>query len=99
MSKKSDLTVDFDLLTSSAKQLDEIRKEFDGLDEWQEDVKVVVGDARVQKAVGDFVDNWDRNRKRLVKEIEEVGKMVEETRDAFQGLDEDLAQAANGKKR
>ena len=73
MSKGSDLKVDYDLLSKSAKQLRQIRDEFNGLAEWKKDVKTLVGDSRVQTAMGDFVDNWDKNRKRLVKQIEEVG--------------------------
>jgi uncharacterized protein YukE len=98
MSKGSDLQVDYDLLATSAKQLRQIRDEFNGLEEWKKDVKVLVGDSRVQKAMGDFVDNWDKNRKRLVKEIEEVGAMVTTTSDAFKGLDDDLANVNKGKK-
>lgn len=99
MSKESDLQVDFHLLSTSEKQLRDIRDEFNGLGEWKKDVRAVVGDPRVQKAMGDFVDNWDKNRKRLIKEIEEVGEMVETTRDAFKGLDDDLANATKGKKK
>lgn len=99
MAKGSDLQVDFSLLDKSAKQLSEIRTEFKRLGEWKKDVRAVVGDSRVRKAMGDFVDNWDKNRKRLIEEIEEVGKMVETTRDAFQKLDDDLAKATEGKKK
>ncbi|MFE9763207.1 hypothetical protein ACFYPC_01525 [Streptomyces sp. NPDC005808] len=98
MSKGSDLQVDYDLLATSARQLRQIRDEFNGLEEWKKDVKALVGDSRVQKAMGDFVDNWDKNRKRLVKEIEEVGAMVKTTSDAFKGLDDDLANVNKGKK-
>jgi len=98
MSKGSDLQVDYDLLATSAKQLRQIRDEFNGLEEWKQDVKALVGDSRVQKAMGDFVDNWDKNRKRLIKEIEEVGSMVKTTSDAFKGLDDDLANVNKGKK-
>jgi uncharacterized protein YukE len=99
MPKGSDLQVDLDLLSTSAKQLREIRAEFNGLGEWKKEVRSVLGDLRVQEAMGDFVDNWDKNRKRLIKEIDEVGEMVETTRDAFKGLDDDLAKAAKGKKK
>ncbi|MFF4275934.1 hypothetical protein [Streptomyces sp. NPDC001536] len=98
MSKGSDLQVDYDLLNTSATQLDDIRKEFKGLGAWKAEVTAVVGDSRVRKAMGEFVDNWDKNRKRLIKEIGEVGDMVEATRDAFQGLDGELAKATQGKK-
>jgi archaellum component FlaC len=99
MSKGSDLQVDYDLLGTSAKQLAQIRSEFNGLEEWKQDIRSLLGDSGVQSAMGDFVDNWDNNRKRLVKEIEEVGKMVKTTSDAFKGLDDKLANTANGKKK
>lgn len=99
MSKGSDLQVDYDLLATSAKQLAQIRREFKGLEDWKQEVKSLLGDSRVQSAMGDFVDNWDKNRKRLVKEIEGVGKMVKTTSDAFKGLDDDLANGTKGKKK
>jgi uncharacterized protein YukE len=99
MSKESDLQVDYDLLSTSAKQLAQIRREFKDLEDWKQDVKSLLGDSRVQSAMGDFVDNWDKNRKRLVKEIEEVGKMVKTTSDAFKELDDQLANATAGKKK
>jgi hypothetical protein len=99
MSKGSDLQVDYDLLSTSAKQLAQIRREFKGLEDWKQDVRALLGDSRVQSAMGDFVDNWDKDRKRLAEEIEEVGKMVKTTSDAFKGLDNDLANATKGKKK
>ncbi|MER6223584.1 hypothetical protein ABT189_24000 [Streptomyces sp900105755] len=99
MSKETDLQVDYDLLSTSAKQLAQIRREFRGLNDWKKDIRPLLGDSRVQGAMGDFVDNWDNNRKRLVEEIEEVGKMVKTTSDAFKGLDDDLANATRGKKK
>ncbi|MEU6255550.1 hypothetical protein [Streptomyces sp. NPDC047043] len=98
MSKGSDLQVDYDLLATSAKQLAQIRRKFKGLEDWKQEISSFLGDSRVQSAMRDFVDNWDNNRKRLVEEIEEVGKMVKTTSDAFKGLDDDLARTANGKK-
>ncbi|MEU1302395.1 hypothetical protein [Streptomyces shenzhenensis] len=98
MSQESDLVVDYDLLSTSARQLAQIRHEFKGLAEWKREVRSVLGDSRVQSAMDDFVDNWDNNRKRLVKEIEDVGKMVKATGDAFREFDDELARAAKGKK-
>ena len=98
MSKESDLQVDYDLLSTSAKQLAQIRREFKGMEDWKHDIETLLGDRRVRSAMSDFVDNWDKNRKRLVEEIEEVGKMVKTTSDAFKGLDAQLAGAAKGKR-
>ncbi|MEU1268158.1 hypothetical protein [Streptomyces sp. NPDC005799] len=97
MSNGSDLQVDYDLLSTSAKQLAQIRREFKGLEDWKQDVRALLGNSRVQSAMGDFVDNWSHNRKRLVTEIEEVGKMVKTTSDTFRGLDDRLANATKGK--
>ncbi|MFD4345692.1 hypothetical protein ACFWQ6_12640 [Streptomyces coelicoflavus] len=93
----SDLTVDFELLKTSTKQLNAIRKEFKGLGEWKDDITSVVGASELRRAMTDFIDNWDDNRKRLVESLEKVGKMVEGTRDAFKSLDDELAKS--GKKK
>ncbi|MGW2297341.1 WXG100 family type VII secretion target [Streptomyces violaceorubidus] len=93
----SDLTVDFELLKTSAKQLNAIRKEFKDLGEWKDDITSVVGASELKSAMKEFIDNWDDNRKRLVESLEEVGKMVEGTRDAFKSLDDELAKS--GKKK
>ncbi|MBW5422632.1 hypothetical protein GKQ77_13845 [Streptomyces sp. BG9H] len=94
---KSDLIVDFQLLNKSASQLSAIETEFKNLDEWKDDVKSAVGASDIKDAMGDFVDNWDKNRKRLVESLGEIGKMVEGTRDAFKKLDDQLAKP--GKKK
>ncbi|MFI1681228.1 hypothetical protein [Streptomyces sp. NPDC020607] len=93
----SDLVVDFQLLNKSASQLNAIEKEFKNLDEWKDDVKTAVGASDMKDAMGDFVDNWDKNRKRLLEDLEEVGKQVEGTRDAFQKLEDQLSKT--GKKK
>ncbi|MFJ4786750.1 hypothetical protein [Streptomyces sp. NPDC088794] len=99
MPKGSDLQVNHDLLSTSAKQLAQIRREFKGLEDWKKDVMSLLGDGGIQSAMSDFVDNWDKNRERLVKEIEEVGKMVKTTSDAFKELDDNLTNATKGKKK
>ncbi|MFJ6081603.1 WXG100 family type VII secretion target [Streptomyces sp. NPDC092369] len=99
MPKGSDLQVDYDLLSTSAKQLAQIHREFKGLVDWKQDIRSLLGDSRVQSATADFVDNWDRNRKRLVEEIQEIGKMIKTTSDAFKSLDDDLADAGRGGKK
>ncbi|GGV76823.1 hypothetical protein [Streptomyces massasporeus] len=93
----SDLVVDFDLLSTSSKQLKAIQTEFRNLGEWKDDIKSVVGAAELKDAMTDFIDNWDDNRKRLLESLETVGKMVEGTRDAFAKVDDELAKA--GKKK
>ncbi|MFE9973454.1 hypothetical protein ACFYRD_22540 [Streptomyces hirsutus] len=93
----SDLIVDFTLLNTSTRQLKAIQKEFKELDEWKGYVKSVVGASQLKEAMTDFIDNWDDNRKLLLEDLESVGKMVQGTRDAFKGLDDELAKS--GKKK
>lgn len=92
-----DLTVDFTLLNASAKQLKAIQKEFKELHEWKDDIKSVVGARELKEAMADFIDNWDDNRKKLLEDLESIGKMVEGTRDAFKGLDDELAKTGKNK--
>lgn len=94
----SDLIVDFDLLKTSAKQLNAIQYEFKNLGEWKDDITSVVGASELKEAMTDFIDNWDDNRKKLLESLESVGKMVEGTRDTFKKLDDELAKAGNKKK-
>ncbi|MGW3724961.1 hypothetical protein [Streptomyces sp. NPDC000851] len=93
----SDLKVDYDLLKQSAKQLSAIQREFKNLGEWKDEITSVVGASELKDAMKSFIDNWDDNRKRLLESLETVGKLVEGTRDAFEGLDVELAKA--GKKK
>lgn len=93
----SDLVVDLQLLTTSAKQLKAIQTEFQDLGAWKDDIKSVVGAPELKEAMTDFIDNWDDNRKRLVESLETIGKMVSGTRDAFEGLDGELSKV--GKKK
>ncbi len=93
----SDLTVDFSLLNTSTKQLKAIQKEFKELNEWKDDIESVVGARELREAMADFIENWDDNRKRLLEDLENVGKMVKGTRNAFKSLDDELAKT--GKKK
>ncbi|MEV6751799.1 hypothetical protein [Streptomyces sp. NPDC051214] len=93
----SDLAVDYALLATSAKQLGAIQREFKNLGEWKDDIASVVGASDLRGAMAEFIDNWDDNRKRLLDSLDAVGTMVEETRDAFQKLDDELSKP--GKKK
>ncbi|WP_306335017.1 hypothetical protein [Streptomyces sp. KL118A] len=95
----SDLSVDITLLKSTEKQLHSIKGEFEGIDDWKKELRSVVGEERMVKAMSTFVDNWDRHRKKLVGQIDEIGGWVESTRKTFEKADLDLAKAARNKKR
>ncbi|MEV0528083.1 hypothetical protein AB0I66_32135 [Streptomyces sp. NPDC050439] len=91
------MAVDYELLDTSAKQLGAIQREFKNLGEWKDDIGSVVGASDLRGAMTDFIGNWDDNRKRLLESLNAVGTMVEETRNAFQRLDENLSKP--GKKK
>ncbi|MGW7065761.1 hypothetical protein ACWGII_22285 [Streptomyces sp. NPDC054855] len=94
----SDLAVDYELLNTSAKQLGAIQREFKNLGEWKDDIASVVGASGMKEAMAEFIDNWDDNRKRLLESLGTVGTMVEETRNAFQKLDDELSKPGKKKK-
>ncbi|QXQ24868.1 hypothetical protein C0Q96_21225 [Streptomyces albidoflavus] len=93
-----DLTVDIELLTSSEKRLGGIKHEFESLEEWKSDVRAVLGSDRMSKAMGTFVDNWDRHRKTLIGDIEQMGGYISTTRKAFEKVDRELAEEARKKR-
>ncbi|MFE9648087.1 hypothetical protein ACFYO0_29025 [Streptomyces sp. NPDC006365] len=91
----SDLTVDITLLKATEKQLRFIQGEFEGIEDWKQELRAAVGAERMVKAMSTFVDNWDRHRGELVEEIDKIGGWVSSTRKAFEKADLDLAEAAN----
>ncbi|WP_227025228.1 hypothetical protein [Streptomyces tsukubensis] len=87
------------MLTASEKELISIKGEFDGIGDWKKEVQSALGAGRMVGAMGTFVDNWDRHRKELVGEIEQVGGFVSSCRKGFEKVDRDLAESARKARR
>jgi hypothetical protein len=87
----TDLTVDYATLDDSEQSLHRIGQEFEGATDRRDVLRGAWGSGRVADAMGDFVDNWDRHRKKLLESIKSVGEMCAGTKETFQGTDKQLA--------
>lgn len=91
MAGDSDLIVNFDLLVESESRLKSIKKELENLDNRKDDMHPYWGSGEIADAMGDFVDNWDDYRKKMLEKVDTVGKLVKSTLDGFTELDTELA--------
>ncbi|MGW7208269.1 hypothetical protein [Streptomyces sp. NPDC054837] len=101
MASDSDLIVNVDLLVNSESRLKGIKKELENLDNRKDDMRPYWGSGKIADTMGDFVDNWDKYREKMLQGVENVGKLVTATIDGFTGIDSDLAKELRkaGKKR
>lgn len=92
MANDPDLKVNVDLLVSSELRLKSLKRELKGLGNRIDDMRPYWGSGEIEGAMGEFVDNWDDNRRKLLNSINTVGEMIKSTIDGFSGLDKDLAE-------
>lgn len=95
----TDLGVDYDYLYTIKNDLKTVRREFKGCSAHQEGMRDEYGSPFVAGAMEDFTDNWDDHRKELLGNIEKVGKLVEQSIENFEKLDQELADAHKKKKK
>ncbi|MGB8942277.1 MAG: hypothetical protein WCD21_18845 [Streptomyces sp.] len=93
----SDLTVDYEFLRSCERQLGNLHLTFKNIENRRDDMEKHWGAGNIAGAMGDFVDNWDDYRTRLVEGLESTGKLVAETKKSFEALDDELAKQSKGK--
>lgn len=86
-----DLTVDYDFLAESERKLSQLQKTFKDIENRRDDMRGHWGSGAIADAMGDFVDNWDDYRTKLIEGIESVGKLVAGTKKAFEELDDELS--------
>ncbi|MBZ4014827.1 WXG100 family type VII secretion target [Streptomyces purpurogeneiscleroticus] len=94
----SDLTVDFEFLSNCERQLGKLRSTFKDIENRRDDMDEHWGSGDIADAMGNFVDNWDDYRTRLIEGLESTGKLVANTKKSFEDLDRDLAKRDKGKK-
>lgn len=91
MAKDSDLIVNVDLLVESETRLKGIKKELENLDDRKDDMRPYWGSSKIADVMGDFVDNWDDYRKKMLENVDALGGRVKATIDGFTGLEAELA--------
>lgn len=87
----TDLKVDFEVLGATERSLDRLKSEFDNIEDRRDDTRDIWGHQEVREAMDEFAGNMDHHREDLSKEIEDVGKKVEATIEAFEEADQKLA--------
>ncbi|MET8554114.1 hypothetical protein ABZV64_03975 [Streptomyces sp. NPDC004959] len=90
----TDLRVDLALLGRSADRLARLQREFRDIDDRADHLARLVGSAELASAVGEFADNWDDNRSRLLTSLDTVGHLLTHSRDSFLALDAGLSGVA-----
>jgi hypothetical protein len=90
----SDLQVDVERLRQCAGQLSRVESEFshhadpaDGYDQRE------LGSSKITDVFRDFGDNWSIHRKKLLEEIQVLGKSLETAAQAYEEVDTKLADA------
>ncbi|MFE1286923.1 hypothetical protein [Streptomyces sp. NPDC058751] len=86
-----DLTVDYDFLADSERMLGQLKRTFKDIENRRDDMRRHWGSGAIADAMGDFVDNWDDYRTKLIEGIESVGQQVAGTKKAFEELDHKLS--------
>jgi uncharacterized protein YukE len=87
----SDLTVDYGFLADSERKLSQLKKTFEGIENRRDDMHRHWGSGAIAEAMGDFVDNWDDYRTKLIEGLDSVGNLVAGTKKAFEDLDKQLS--------
>ncbi|MEV5979842.1 hypothetical protein [Streptomyces sp. NPDC052114] len=85
-----DLTVDFEFLADSERKLGQLKKTFEDIEKRRDEMNKHWGSGEIAGAMGDFVDNWDDYRTKLVEGLDSVGKLVSGTKKAFEDLEKQL---------
>ncbi|MET9758694.1 hypothetical protein ABZ016_06505 [Streptomyces sp. NPDC006372] len=91
MAGDADLIVNIDLLVESESNLGKIQKELKDIGNRKDDMRPYWGSGEISDVMGDFVDNWDDYRAKMLESLEGVGKLVTNTINGFTGADAALA--------
>ncbi|MFF7310287.1 hypothetical protein [Streptomyces sp. NPDC008137] len=91
MASDSDLIVNVDLLVESESHLSKIKTELNDIDNRKDDMRPYWGSGEISDAMGEFVDNWNDYRSKMIESVEGVGKLVTNTINGFTGADAALA--------
>jgi hypothetical protein len=86
-----DLSVDLDGLRTLSSTLGSVRSTLDATRDVIEATRDDLGSDDVYDALDDFEANWDDGRGQIDKNIEAMGEILDESADAYEKTDTDLA--------
>lgn len=87
----ADLKVDYQLLDSIESSLSSLQSEFQNIQAQTGSYDGAMGSGAVASAMDGFAGNWNDHRKNLISSIQNLGKMVSETKQQFQKTDKKLS--------
>ncbi|MCW8381641.1 hypothetical protein [Streptomyces justiciae] len=92
------LRVSTDDLETAGTGLRTVATELEGLDKLMDQYdRRTVGHQQLHERLQDFSDGWDDNRKKMIEEIQGLGKVAHEAGKAYKELDTALYNALIGK--
>jgi uncharacterized protein YukE len=86
----ADLKVDYTLLDQSEKSLSSLVSEFQNIKAQESGYDGAMGSGDIASAMDSFAGNWDYHRGKLVDSMESLGKMISQSKQAFQKTDNQL---------
>lgn len=95
----SDLTVSYDELSHTRKDLRTLHREFEHCTKNQRDMRDEYGHPPVAAAMERFTTGWDKHRGELVEQLKSVEKLVSSAIKNFQDTDTKVAESSDRKKK
>jgi hypothetical protein len=89
----SDLKVDYQLLSSTERNLSSLVSEFQNMEAQEDAYSGAMGSGDIVSAMNGFATNWNDHKKSLISSMQTLGTMVSETRQHFQQTDTKLAES------
>jgi hypothetical protein len=86
----ADLKVDYQLLDATERTLASLTSEFQHIEAQTSGCGGAMGSGDIAGAMSSFASNWSYHREKLVGSMQALGKMVSDTRQAFQKTDTGL---------
>ncbi|MER6677109.1 hypothetical protein [Streptomyces sp. NPDC000983] len=93
------IQADLDLIKDCSDALFGIHKEFDRRGNPAEGYGDELGSDTLRDVFDDFSDTWKKNRKELMKDIENLAKFTGNAAKSYDGLDRELAKALRDAKK
>ncbi|MFD5633734.1 hypothetical protein ACFWJM_06260 [Streptomyces sp. NPDC127077] len=90
---------DLDLIKDCSDSLYRIHREFDQHGNPADGYGDDLGSDRLRDVFDDFSDTWKKNRKKLMKDIENLAKYTAEAAKAYEDIDHKLADALRNAKK
>ncbi|QWB23807.1 MULTISPECIES: hypothetical protein [Streptomyces] len=98
MGEHERLVVDYQLLESSKRNLRDINRALNGIDDHRAEIHDIWGHESIAGKMDQFVSNWDNYRRELLENVKDLSEQVETSLKSFEKLDIDLKNASEKKR-